>query len=298
MQRPTAICSGDEGGCAAVSGSMAAAFASGYMLLSSSDTTFANQLLSSAKEIYAFAKAYPTDNDYTAASPFYQLFDDNKDQLAWGAIWLYLATNEMHYLEDAKSYIANKSPVGWVHSWDNVTTGVYLLLAQITNENSYHTAMEQSINHWINNVPKSPAGLRVISEWGSLRYASTQAFITAKYASLISDSTLQSSYLDFARLQIDYILGDNPLNFSYQIGFGKNYPLNPHHRGAHASPTHTISSPANNTYTLVGALVGGPLSPNDYDYQDDRSDYKRNEVATDYNAGFSAALANLIALEE
>ncbi|MEA2028103.1 MAG: glycoside hydrolase family 9 protein, partial [Campylobacterota bacterium] len=298
MQRPTATCSGDEGGCAAVSGSMAAAFASGYLLFASSDATFANQLLDSAKEIYAYAKAYPTDNDYTAASPFYQLFDDNKDQLAWGAIWLYLATNETQYLNDAKSYIANKSPTGWVHSWDNVTTGVYLLLAQITNENSYHSAMQQSINHWISSVPSSPAGLRVISEWGSLRYASTQAFIASKYASLISDSTLQSSYLDFARLQIDYILGDNPLNFSYQIGFGTSYPLNPHHRGAHASPTHTISSPANNTYTLVGALVGGPLSPDDYDYQDDRSDYKRNEVATDYNAGFSAALATLIALEE
>jgi hypothetical protein len=295
MDRPTSICSGDEGGCAAVSGSMAAAFASGYILLKDHDTPCANSLLSKAQEIYAFAKAYPTDHDYSDAAPFYQLFDDNKDQLAWGAIWLYLATHDENYLNDAKSFIVNKSPVGWVHNWDNVTAGVFLLISQSTNERSYHAAMEQSIEHWINNVPKSSAGLRVISEWGSLRYASTQAFIAAKYASITTNSDKKSSYLEFATSQIDYILGDNPLNFSYQIGFGENYPLNPHHRASHDSRIHDINSPALNTHILTGALVGGPLSANDYDYKDDRSDYKRNEVATDYNAGFSAALAQLIA---
>jgi len=295
MERPTSTCSGSEGGCAAVSGSMVAAFASGYLLFKDDNATFANTLLLQAKELYAFAKAYPSDNDYGDAAPFYQLFDDNKDQLAWGAIWLYKATLDSSYLEDAKSYIANKSPTGWVHSWDNVTTGVYLLLAQITDESSYHSAMAQSIEYWINSVAASDGGLRVINEWGSLRYASTEAFIAAKYASIISDASQKSEYLSFATSQIDYILGDNPLNFSYQIGFATSYPLNPHHRAAHDSPTHSIDSPVTNSHTLTGALVGGPRSADDYDYQDDRSDYVRNEVATDYNAGFSAALAQLIA---
>jgi len=40
-------------------------------------------------------------------------------------------------------------------------------------------------------------------------------------------------------------------------------------------------------------LVGGPASTDDYDYQDLRTDYKRNEVATDYNAGFTGAVAAL-----
>jgi len=298
LNRPTSICSGVGGGCAAVSGSMAASFASGYILFKTSDATFANNLLKQAKEIYAFAKAYPTDDNYQNANPFYQLYDDNKDQLAWGAVWLYLATQDEDYLDDAKSFIANKSPIGWVHSWDNVTQGVVLLLARLTNDNTYHTPMQQSIDHWINNVPSSPAGLRVISQWGSLRYASSEAFIAAKYASITSDETQKSHYLNFAKSQIDYILGDNPLNFSYQIGFGSNYPLNPHHRASHDSPTHNINSPTLNTHTLIGALVGGPLTPNDYDYKDDREDYKRNEVATDYNAGFSAALAELIATKQ
>ncbi len=296
MPRPTSICNATQGGCAAVSGSMAAALASGYMLFRESDSTFANGLLLKAKEIYAFAKTYPSDNAYRDASPFYQLFDDNKDQIAWAAIWLYQATHEQSYLDDAKRFIANKSPVGWVQSWDNVTAGVYLLLAQITQESQYRNAMEQHIEHWITSVPASPAGLRVISQWGSLRYASTQAFVAAKYASLLSDESKKRDYLAFAQSQIDYILGDNPLNFSYLIGFGSNYPINPHHRASHESLTHSIDSPTINTHILVGALVGGPLSTNDYDYKDERTNYISNEVATDYNAGLSAALAQLIAM--
>jgi hypothetical protein len=40
--------------------------------------------------------------------------------------------------------------------------------------------------------------------------------------------------------------------------------------------------------------VGGP-DENDY-YEDDRADYVKNEVATDYNAGFQSAVAALIML--
>ena len=45
-------------------------------------------------------------------------------------------------------------------------------------------------------------------------------------------------------------------------------------------------------HILYGALVGGPKSNNDA-YTDDRSDFTMNEVATDYNAGFTGALARL-----
>jgi len=40
--------------------------------------------------------------------------------------------------------------------------------------------------------------------------------------------------------------------------------------------------------------VGGP-DVND-NFVDDRTDYIKNEVATDYNAGFTSAVAGLIAL--
>jgi hypothetical protein len=39
--------------------------------------------------------------------------------------------------------------------------------------------------------------------------------------------------------------------------------------------------------------VGGPSAPDDY-YNDVRNDYVMNEVAMDYNAGFTGSLAGLV----
>jgi endoglucanase len=67
---------------------------------------------------------------------------------------------------------------------------------------------------------------------------------------------------------------------------------NPHHRTAHGSWSDNINEPATSRHVLYGALVGGPTGPNDA-YTDDRTNYTVNEVALDYNAGFTSALARL-----
>ena len=38
-------------------------------------------------------------------------------------------------------------------------------------------------------------------------------------------------YKKWAMSQINYLLGDNKLHISYEIGFGSYYPKRPHHRG-------------------------------------------------------------------
>jgi endoglucanase len=76
------------------------------------------------------------------------------------------------------------------------------------------------------------------------------------------------------------------------VGFGANPPRNPHHRTAHGSWTDQITNPTISRHILYGALVGGPKSNNDA-YTDDRQDFQGNEVATDYNAAFTGALARL-----
>lgn len=49
------------------------------------------------------------------------------------------------------------------------------------------------------------------------------------------------------------------------------------------------SNPGPNPQILYGALVGGPGQ--DGSYNDDRTDYVKNEVACDYNAGYQSAVA-------
>ena len=93
------------------------------------------------------------------------------------------------------------------------------------------------------------------------------------------------------------MLGDS--GRSYVVGFGNNYPLQPHHKAAACKSypaectwaTFTDTS-NNNPHQLDGALVGGPRYANDQ-YQDDRTDYIMNEVTLDYNAGFQSAVAGL-----
>ncbi len=88
------------------------------------------------------------------------------------------------------------------------------------------------------------------------------------------------------------MLGDNPNNQSYVVGYGPNAPQNPHHRTAHASWCNDVYEPVTNRHTLYGALVGGPTQAGEY--EDDRNNYINNEVATDYNAAYTALLCKMV----
>ena len=90
---------------------------------------------------------------------------------------------------------------------------------------------------------------------------------------------------------MNYILGDNPRQSSYVVGYGQNAPQHPHHRTAHSSWLNNEDIPANHRHILYGAMVGGPDASDGY--TDDIGDYVSNEVATDYNAGFTGALAKM-----
>lgn len=77
--------------------------------------------------------------------------------------------------------------------------------------------------------------------------------------------------------------------------------MQPHHNAASCliggpCDWSTFGSPNANPYVLRGALVGGPEGWTDGNYTDSRQDYESNEVSLDYNAGFSGALAGLLAL--
>ncbi|MRJ02567.1 MAG: hypothetical protein GXO19_04120, partial [Epsilonproteobacteria bacterium] len=232
-----------------------------------------------------------------AANGFYTSYSGYNDELAWGAIWLYQATGDPNYLDKAKDHIARATDsCYWVHNWDNVANGTLLLLTRITGERGYREAIEENLNYWLNEITYTPGGLAFLDGWGSLRYASTQAFISLLYAKSLPAGPQRERLISFAKSQIDYILGKNPRNSSYVVGYGPNYPINPHHAASHGSLTNDIDDPINNRFLLEGALVGGPTSADDFDYRDDRHDYRANEVATDYNAGFTGALAGLIEL--
>ncbi|CAG2205325.1 E3.2.1.4 [Mytilus edulis] len=169
-------------------------------------------------------------------------------------------------------------------------------LLRITKKDVYKQDIETTFTNWLpgatgpNAVPYTPKGLAFRTKWGSLRHAANNAFM----ALLAAEAGIHpTKYRNWAKSQIGYILGDT--GRSYVVGFGVNPPSHEHHRAAScplipASCSHDFyEMKYSNPHVLYGAIVGGP-GPND-EYDDVRSDYVRNEVAVDYNAGFQGAVA-------
>lgn len=282
----------------------AAAFLSASSILfMEEDPVYAASLLSHAQELFLFA--YEHQGMYHESIPdvknYYFSWNGYYDELAWGATWLYLATNDSSWLEIAQT-IYNEhflDSLGyWTQSWGDKQFGTAILLAWITDEENYKDAVEDWLMFWSigtdqgDRVEYTDGGLAWLSQWGSLRYAANTAMLSLMYVDLLGDLE-DGSFYSFSKSQIDYILGNNPMEFSYVCGFGENYPAQPHHGGGSGVFDGNVNWPQDNRHVLHGALVGGPKSPNDFDYQDVRGDWIGNEVATDYNAGLTGALACL-----
>jgi len=281
-----------------LAGETAAALAAGYLYFTRrGDTAYAADLLKHARTMFDFADQHR--DVYTNAIPaaaFYNSWSGYNDELLWSAAWLAKATGESKYLDKAKSFFSQFEDVQGVpseFSWDNKVAGAQILMYELTGESKYKTAVQAFLNYlWKGD--HTPKGLIWISssQWGALRHASNLAFIALQAAHLEVD---YDKCIAFAETQINYILGDT--GRSFVCGWGVNPPVKPHHRGSSCPSSGTcdwnnaFNNPGPNYQTLYGALVGGP-DHND-NYQDDRGNFERNEVATDYNAGFQSCLAGL-----
>ena len=268
----------------------AASLAACAVVFKDSDSAYSQKCVKHAKELYAYAEKVKSDSGYTAANGFYQSFGGFNDDLAFAAFWLYKATGEEDYLKKAKDWFHEGDP-NWALCWDDKSWGTAVLLANETGSATYRVAIEKHLDYWLNEIHKTPKGLAYCDQWGALRYATTTAFVALSYVTHGKPTTEDKAeaYKKFAKSQIDYALGST--GRSFVCGYGENPPVNPHHRTAHGSYTNNIGDPATNRHVLYGALVGGP-GRND-EYSDDRNNYVNNEVACDYNAGFTGALVKL-----
>jgi len=132
------------------------------------------------------------------------------------------------------------------------------------------------------------AGADANYPWGSNSLVANNAIVLA----LAADISKRSEYAQGAIQAMDYLLGVNPLGFSYVSGYGTRYLQNPHHRfWAHQKSGRCPPPPP-------GALAGGPNSklvdPKSQRrlsgcapqrcYTDDVEAYGVNEVAINWNA--------------
>lgn len=291
--------------------SAAASLAINYLNFKDTDPDYAKKSLDYAKALFDFAKTNPKELSDNADGPkSYYMSSKWEDDYCWAAAWLYKITEDYSYLEEIFPYYDYYAAPCYVHCWNDVWGGVQCILGEITTE-QYPNFIEDYKTHagkspyeemdcWA-SVAKacdtymsggigtiSPGGYFYLSTWGSARY-NTAAQLMALVYDKYNGGGKPGKYSDWAKSQMEYLMGDNPLGRAYIVGYNENAAKYPHHRAA--SGLTKCEDTAEHRYVLYGALVGGP-DANDQ-HIDETKDYIYNEVTIDYNAAFVGACAGL-----
>ncbi|KAA8528040.1 hypothetical protein F0562_035091 [Nyssa sinensis] len=253
-----------------VAGETAAALAAASMVFREVDPKYSSLLLKTAKNVMQFAMQYRgaySDSLGSAVCPFYCSYSGYKEAL-------------------------------------------------LDNDKTFEPFIQQAEDFICRILPNSPSsrGLMFKLSGSNLQYVTSITFLLTTYSKymttakhtfncgnvLVTSTTLRN----LAKKQVDYILGVNPLNKSYMVGYGTDYPRRIHHRGS--SLPSLASHPQSygcqggfqffytanpNPNILTGAIVGGP-DQNDA-FSDDRTDYSQSEPATYINGAIVGPLAFL-----
>lgn len=312
--------------------SLGAMLYSGSALNSSSQSTiaplqdakYASTLLDHAKTLYSTAngtKPYATFSDSVKEIGDAYVSSGYQDDLALAALSLALATNQSDYYADAHGYYEQfgLSSQQKVWNWDSKVPALYVLFAEVAHARPSLAAgagLDPNVTGWqkeaeryfdaivnddVDNAKLTAGGLLFYdgdSDEASLNPAIAAATLLLRYAPIASSDDKKHKYRDFARSQIDYALGKNPMHVPYMVGLHPNSPKNPH-SGTASGGTNLNAirdSPAEEAHVLYGAVVGGPLENDKFwDYRDD---WVQNEVALDYNANWPGIAAYMIAVGE
>ncbi|XP_043717091.1 endoglucanase 8-like [Telopea speciosissima] len=322
-----------------VAGETAAALAASSIIYRWSDPSYSQKLLSRAMEVFDFAdrnRGSYNDSLGPWVCPFYCDWSGYEDELLWAAAWLCKASNNAYYcnylvenihtMGSHQENITNneQGPISGEFGWDNKDAGINVLISTDSqmrnNESLVNTANWNADNFVCGILPESPTKIVNYSPGGllfkpggsNLQHTTAISFLLLVYANQLNQTnavvkcgniTANSDRLiSLVKSQVDYILGNNPMNMSYMVGYGEKFPEKIHHRGSSLPsmdqhPDHIdckggtpyfISENPNPNW-LIGAVVGGPY-PNDT-YPDSRYLFVQSEPTTYINAPFVGVLA-------
>ncbi|MBN2444542.1 MAG: glycoside hydrolase family 9 protein [Spirochaetales bacterium] len=284
-----------------VCGSTAAALALMYINYRDIDMAYSAECLDHAIDLFNLGRNNLGLSDGLSFYPPSIYWDD----LAWGAIWLYIATGDEYYLDDFNTIISpgcagldndtnRENGISWENQWtqcwDAVWAGAFIAAAGATGHPAFIEQVKFNLETMMYDIAESPAGLVYLHEWGSLRYATAMGLTGLAFYNNFPAAE-NEIYRDFGASQMSYALGSNPLNRCYIVGCGNNSPRHPHHDAAHGSDTGFLDDPPEHKHLLYGALVGGPGE--DDQHNDATEDFIQNEVSIDFNAACVGAMAGM-----
>lgn len=317
MARPAFFLTGDKPQTDYVA-SAAASLAINYLNFKDTDEEYAEKSLKYATALFDFAMTHEKELSDNGDGPkAYYNSSKWEDDYCWAAAWLYKITGDHKYLEEIfPNYDYYAAPC-YVYCWNDMWGGVQCILGEISmdkpakeGEHVYPDFIEEfkvaagkspyeEMNCWA-SVAKAvdtymtggvgtitPAGYFWLNTWGSARYNTAAQLIALVYDKYNNNGP--GKYSEWAKGQMEYIMGKNPMERSYIVGYNENSVKFPHHRAC--SGLTKCEDPDPHRYVLYGALAGGPDA--DDKHNDITSDWIYNEVTIDYNAAFVGASAGL-----
>ncbi|MCM1227989.1 MAG: glycoside hydrolase family 9 protein [Clostridium sp.] len=260
---------------------MAACAAQAARLWKDIDPAFSEQCLANAKAAYEAAKKHPDMyaplDESIGGGPYGD--DDASDEFYWAACELYLATEDGAYkgdMEGSEYYakidtklsggedVDSSGSFNWGHTAalgsmslavnaDKLDGGAKdKLTAAFTGAAEYY---DELIDNQGYGQPYEPGTVSYIIDrkgyiWGSNSFIVNNGMIMA-YA---YELTGEDDYIEGVVSAMDYILGRNPMDYSYVTGYGTHAVANPHHRWWSGQTN------ADFPFAPNGVLVGGPNS--------------------------------------
>ena len=220
----------------------------------------------------------------------------SKDEYIWMLSEYYKTTQDKDVaalIDEFDLTSIKSSGLGWA------TVDLYAYYAYLTSENLNETTkanmtakFKETIDKAITNINKDAydSSLYLNYPWGSNMTIANNGELFLMASKMFNDD----SYVDLAKTQLDYLLGNNSLSYSFVTCYGEHSPKNPHHR-----PTLSYGK------TVPGMLVGGPDSnledpfaktvlaglPAAKCYRDNSQTYSCNEVTIYWNSPMVFLLA-------
>ncbi|XP_010528623.1 PREDICTED: endoglucanase 7 [Tarenaya hassleriana] len=316
---------------------MAAALAAASIVFQDKPA-YSKKLVKGAETLWPFARSRSRRRSYSRGQPVIEEFYNSTsiyDEFMWGGAWLYYATGNTNYIQVATdprlpttARAFSGRPDLFVPSWNNKLPASMLLMTRYRMFLSpgypyedmlrmYHNMTGVTMCSYLKqyNVFNWTRGGLIELNMGRprpLEYVAHASFLASLFADYMNATGVPGWYCgptfisnvvlkQFATSQVDYILGKNPLNMSFVVGFGSKFPRHVHHRGATIPSDRKRRSCSEgwqwrdtknpNPNNIVGAMVGGP---NSFDqFHDLRHNYNASEPTLAGNSGLVAALVSL-----
>jgi len=253
-----------------LAGRLAAAFALGFQVFRTNDPAYAQKLLLAAEHIFDLAVTTNVTQLTTAFPHDFYPEDEWHDDMEWGATELYLALASERNSADAAHYL--QLSAHWARACLESESGDSLNLYDVSGLAHYelHRALEKAgdprnlevtrtellsglkrqLDTAVKRSEKDPFGLGCRYAGGDLVPHVLGLVIEAEFYDDLSRSTV---YADFARRQLDFVLGANAWGTSFIVGAGTVFPFHMQHQIANLAGSLDGTPPV-----VLGATVAGP----------------------------------------